>query len=43
MTAMLKASLLCDRNHKKPFSVWTVIEIIIATRYFKPTIIKYIV
>lgn len=46
MTAMVKALLLCGHSHKKKkkkksFSVWTVIEIVIATRYFKPSIIKY--
>lgn len=40
MTAVVKALLLCDHNHKKSFSVWTVIEIAIATRYFKSCIIK---
>lgn len=43
MTATVKALLLCDHNHKKSFSIWTVIEIVIATRYFKPSIIKYTV
>lgn len=41
MTATVKALLLCGHSHKKSFSVWTVIEIVIATRYFKPSILKY--